>query len=106
MTAGIALVGGRLIDGNGGPPLEDSCVLLRGRDIVGVGPRASTGIPDGAEVYDVSGKTVLPGLIDGHVHLRAYAGSGRSDFYMWSQATFLEEQVLHAAANARKALQA
>jgi imidazolonepropionase-like amidohydrolase len=102
----IALVGGTLIDGNGGPPLEDACLLLRGRDILAVGRRASTGIPDDALVYDVAGKTLLPGLIDGHVHLRAYAGTQRSDFYMWSQATFYEEQVLHAAKNARAALEA
>jgi imidazolonepropionase-like amidohydrolase len=106
MADDIALVGGTLIDGNGGPPIQDVCLLVRGRDILGVGPRARTAIPDGARVYDVSGKTILPGLIDGHVHLRAYAGSQRSDFYMWRQATFYEEQVLHAARNARLALEA
>ena len=41
MTQDIALVGGTLIDGNGAPPLEDGCVLLRGREILAVGPRAS-----------------------------------------------------------------
>ncbi len=102
----VALSGGRLIDGNGGAPVENSVVLIRGRDILAAGPRARVGIPDDALTYDVSGKTILPGLIDGHVHLRSYAGSDRSDFYMWSQATFLEEQVLHAAANARRALEA
>ncbi|HEY2595100.1 MAG TPA: hypothetical protein VGK33_14500 [Chloroflexota bacterium] len=69
-----------LIDGNGGPPLEETCLLLRGRDILAVGRRASTGIPDDALVFDVGGKTLLPGLIDGYVHLRAYAGNQRSDF--------------------------
>jgi len=106
VTQDIALVGGTLIDGNGAPPLEDGCVLLRGREILAVGPRASVGIPDGARVHDVSGKTLLPGLIDAHVHIRSYAGKDRSDFYLWSQATFLEEQVLHAAANARRAAEA
>ncbi|MBV8720472.1 MAG: amidohydrolase family protein [Chloroflexi bacterium] len=102
----IALLGGRVIDGNGGPPLDDACLLVRGREILTVGPRATTAIPDGAITYDVSGRTVLPGLIDGHVHLRAYAGADRSDFYLWSQATFYEEQILHAARNARRALEA
>src|SRR5215216_5083657 len=106
MTREIALLGGTLIDGDGGPPLPDSCVLLRGRNILALGPRSTLGIPDGALTYDVSGKTLLPGLIDAHVHLRAYAGRDRSDFYLWSQATFLEEQVLHTAANARRALEA
>jgi len=106
MTRDVALVGGRVIDGNGGSPLEDAAVVLRGREILGVGSRASTAIPEDALVYDVSGKTLIPGLIDGHVHLRAYAGTDRSDFYLWSQATFYEEQVLHAAKNARVALEA
>jgi imidazolonepropionase-like amidohydrolase len=48
----------------------------------------------------------MPGLVDGHVHLRSYAGTDRSDFYLWREATFLEEQVLHAATNARRALEA
>jgi imidazolonepropionase-like amidohydrolase len=95
-----------LIDGNGGPVLGDASVLLRGREILAVGQSSNVGVPDGALVYDVSGKTVLPGLIDGHVHLRSYAGSDHSDFYMWSVATFYEEQVVHAAANARRALEA
>jgi imidazolonepropionase-like amidohydrolase len=106
VTQPVALCGGTLIDGNGGPPLEDACVLIRGREVQAVGRRESLVTPDDALVYDIAGKTVLPGLIDGHVHLRSYAGQDRSDFYMWSQATFLEEQVLHAAANARRALTA
>jgi imidazolonepropionase-like amidohydrolase len=106
VTQDVALVGGRLIDGNGGPPLPDATVVIRGREILGVGSRESVAIPDEARVYDVSGMTLLPGLIDAHVHLRSYAGTQRSDFYMWSQATFPEEQVLHAAANACRALEA
>jgi imidazolonepropionase-like amidohydrolase len=106
VTQDVALVGGTLIDGHGGPPLQDACLLLRGRDILAVGRRPNIGIPDDARVFNVEGKTLLPGLIDAHVHLRSYAGSDRADFYLWNQATFLEEQVLHAAANARRALEA
>ena len=106
MTQDVALVGGTLIDGNGGLPLQDSTVVLRNREVISVGSRSNTQVPEGARVFDVTGKTLLPGLIDAHVHLRSYAGHERADFYMWSQATFLEEQVLHAAANARRALEA
>ena len=102
----IALVGGKLIDASDSAPLEDACVVIRGREILAAGPRASVGMPDGAKTYDTRGKTLLPGLIDAHVHLRSYAGADRSDFYMWSHATFAEEQVLHAAVNARRALEA
>src|SRR5690349_13679511 len=102
----VALVGGLLIDGNGGPPQPNAAVLIRGREIRAVGARDAIGIPDAARVYDVRGATIMPGLIDGHVHLRSYAGRDRSDFYLWGAATFLEEQTLHAAANARRAVEA
>jgi imidazolonepropionase-like amidohydrolase len=46
----------------------------------------------------------MPGLIDGHVHLLSYAGHGRSDIHLWNVTTFVEEQTLHAAANALTAL--
>jgi imidazolonepropionase-like amidohydrolase len=50
--------------------------------------------------------SVIPGLIDTHVHLIGYAGSGRPDFLSWPLVTRPEEQVLHGLANARKALAA
>ncbi len=50
--------------------------------------------------------TVIPGLIDTHVHLAGYAGAGSPDFLTWPLVTRPEEQVLHALANARKALAA
>lgn len=102
----LALIGGTVIDGSSAAPRPDTCVLMRGRDILAVGPRDAIGIPDDARVYDVAGCTILPGLIDAHVHLRSYAGQQRSDFYLWSTTTFIEEQTLHAAANARKAVEA
>jgi imidazolonepropionase-like amidohydrolase len=102
----IVLRGGTLIDGNGGLPLQDAAVLIRGREILAVGPSQRIGVPDGSTTWDTRGKTILPGLIDAHVHLRAYAGQERSDFYLWSVTTFVEEQTLHAAANASKALRA
>jgi predicted amidohydrolase YtcJ len=57
-----------LIDGTGRSPLKDSAVLIRDRMIVAVGKRNGFIIPDGSEVIDASGKTVLPGLIDAHMH--------------------------------------
>lgn len=66
----VAIVGGTLIDGNGGQPLQDSCIFVRGNQIVKVGSRADLLIPKGAEVIDVTGKSVLPGLFDSHFHSR------------------------------------
>ncbi len=66
--APIALVGGRLIDGRGGQPIEDAVVIVDGAKIVAAGERATTQLPENAEVKDVSGQTILPGLIDSHLH--------------------------------------
>lgn len=65
----LAIVGGYLIDGNEGEPVEHSVVLVRGDRIVHVGTLSNTEIPDGVEVVDARGYTVLPGLHDTHVHL-------------------------------------
>lgn len=64
----LALVGGTLIDGNEGPPLEDAVVLVAGERIVHVGTVADTEVPDAARVVDTDGYTVMPGLHDAHVH--------------------------------------
>src|SRR5262245_36397648 len=71
----LAIVGGAVIDGNGGPPLPDAVVLVRGSRISAVGPRASIRIPDGATVIDAKGGYVLPGFVDTNVHLSLYGGS-------------------------------
>ena len=63
------LKGGFLIDGNGGDPVEDSVLVIKNDRIEAVGKEDEVGdYPQGAEVIDVSGKTVMPGLMDMHVH--------------------------------------
>jgi len=63
------LKGGRLIDGNGGDPVEDSVLVIKNDRIDAVGKEGKVGeFPQDAEVIDVSGKTVMPGLMDMHVH--------------------------------------
>ncbi len=64
-----AIVGGRIIDGLGGPPIENGVVLVEGGRIAAIGPAGSVEVPGGAEIVDASGGTVLPGLADMHVHL-------------------------------------
>ena len=65
----IAVVGGTLIDGNGGPPVADAVVLIRGKRIEAVGTRSSVTIPACARRIDATGKFVTPGFVDTNVHI-------------------------------------
>lgn len=76
----LALVGGRLIDGFGGKPLENSVILVRGNRIVSIGQEGLLAVPAGARVIDTNGMTVMPGLIDVHVHFDIL---GHSDYPYW-----------------------
>jgi len=75
-----ALVGGRLIDGFGGPPIANSVILVQGERIAAVGQVGSLAVPAGAEVISTEGMTVLPGLWDMHVHLMIV---GHADYAHW-----------------------
>ena len=77
-----ALVGASLIDGTGASVLSDSTVLIDGDRIVAVGPRPAIDLPPNTEEVDISGLTLLPGLIDCHDHLasRGYELAARWGF--------------------------
>jgi len=64
-----ALVGANVIDGTGAPVVNDATVLIDSDRIAAVGPRQAVQLPPDADVVDVSGYTLLPGLIDCHDHL-------------------------------------
>jgi imidazolonepropionase-like amidohydrolase len=76
----IAIVGGFLLDGFGGPPLPNSVVLVEGGRIVAVGAEGLVDVPAGSEIVDANGFTVMPGLIDTHVHLDIL---GHGDYPTW-----------------------
>ncbi len=65
----LALVGGTLIDGTEAKPLDNSTVLIEGSKIIEIRTAESNAVPQQASVLDVSGMTVLPGLMDLHTHL-------------------------------------
>src|SRR5215470_12242380 len=64
----LVLRGGRIFDGTGAAAREGTLVLERNK-ILKILPASSTDWPKTAEVVDVAGKTILPGLIDLHTHL-------------------------------------
>ena len=73
-TRSLVIDGATLIDGTGRAAVTDSVIVVRDGKFQAVGKRGEVSIPQGAEVVDAKGKTVLPGLIDGHCHYRDWMG--------------------------------
>jgi len=70
-----AIAGGRLIDGTGAEPVADALVLIEDGRIAYAGPSNGRSLPHGARVVDAAGASVLPGLMDVHVHISLSAPS-------------------------------
>ena len=70
----IAFVGATIIDGTDAEPLEDGVLVVTDGRIQTVGPRSDVTLPQGAEVIDVAGKYIMPGLINAHGHVGATIG--------------------------------
>src|SRR5580692_9220790 len=70
-----AVRAGKMFDPKSGANLTNQVVLISGDKITDVGPADRVKIPSGARVIDLSKSTVLPGLIDGHVHLTDAQGN-------------------------------
>jgi len=73
-STALVIQGGVLIDGTGRTPLEDAVIVIEGDRIKSVGKRGDVAVPRNARVIDIKGKTILPGLIDGHCHLLDFMG--------------------------------
>ena len=65
----IAFTNGRIITMKGDEVIENGIILIDQNKIVAVGKTADVQVPTDAKVYDVSGKTIIPGLVDVHAHL-------------------------------------
>ncbi len=76
----LAIVGATLIDGTGRPPIPDSVIELAGDRILAAGPRGSIIVPKGTKILKATGKWIMPGMIDAHVHFhetgRIYTAPG------------------------------
>ncbi|MCB6993609.1 amidohydrolase family protein [bacterium 210820-DFI.6.37] len=94
----LAFVNGVLIDGNGGEPVKDSLVLIEDKKIVYAGPKTDF---SGYEARDISGKTIMPGLIDTHLH---YSGNLSDNDTEWVLEPMFQKAVV-AVAQAREALE-
>lgn len=75
-TNAVALVHARVIDGTGAPVREDQTVIVQDGNIVASGAFANTPIPAGSLTIDLTGKTLIPGLVMVHEHLFYPTGPG------------------------------
>ena len=70
----IALINGRVVDGTGRPALAPATILTEGPVFAAVGQAGDIALPRDCRVVDLDGRTVLPGLIDGHMHVTGMPG--------------------------------
>jgi imidazolonepropionase-like amidohydrolase len=99
----VVLRAPRLLDGTGAPAVPQAALLVEGGRIAYAGPAA--GLPEGAAgapVLDFPGATLLPGLVDAHVHLVASGGPDLAADVPRTEA----ERTLAAVVNARRQLEA
>lgn len=97
----LAITGARLIDGTGADPIEHATVVIEGERVTAVGASGAVTIPHAARVVEADGMTLLPGLIDCHVHL-----VGEFLDLMRSLMTPPSLSLLSAVPNARATLEA
>ncbi len=94
----LALVGGMLLDGYEVPPLHHAAVVIEGDKIVQVGRAAEVAIPPDGEVIDTSGRVMMPGLIDCHVHLIILGHGDYDRWDPWIAKNNLVERVMEISA--------
>ncbi len=83
-TGTVVLRGARIITMKGDEVIARGDVVVTGNRIVGVGAQGSVNVPGGARVIDVSGKTIMPGLIDVHAHMWPQWGVHSPQPYMYT----------------------
>jgi imidazolonepropionase-like amidohydrolase len=84
----LALTHVRLIDGTGAPVRSDQTLILRDGKISALGDFATTNIPESAKVLDLTGRTIIPGLVGMHDHMYYPAPGGSPALYPEHAASF------------------
>jgi imidazolonepropionase-like amidohydrolase len=102
--ADLAITGARLLDGTGAPPVGDALVAVEDGRIVYAGPAAAAppGVAKAAKTLDARGRTLIPGLIDCHVHI---CFDGSPDFEEFAARVTVESSRALARENLVRALE-
>jgi imidazolonepropionase-like amidohydrolase len=98
----VAIEAERMIDARGGPPVEPAVVIVEGERITAAGSPAQIRVPEGAKRIALGARTLLPGLIDAHVHLKGWRSSNPNDILITPHPL----AALRAAADCRRLLHA
>jgi imidazolonepropionase-like amidohydrolase len=88
-----AFVGATVWDGTGAPSMSDAVILVREGRVAAVGPSADVDVPDGAERVDLTGRYVMPGMINAHGHVGGTLGLEGGHY---SEANVLDHLGLYA----------
>lgn len=72
----IVFSGATLIDGTGEEPILDGILIIKDEQVDGIGAKGEVEIPEGAVIHNVSGKTIIPGLMNAHGHVGDVKGIG------------------------------
>jgi Tol biopolymer transport system component len=80
----LLLKGGRILTMKDESVIENGDVLIENNRIKAVGPTGSLSVPDGTTEIDVSGKTIIPGFVDTHAHLRPAWGVHKNQVWMYA----------------------
>jgi len=98
----VAIDAERMIDARGGPPVEPAVVVVEGERITAAGSPAQIKVPEGAKRIALGARTILPGLIDAHVHLKGWRSSNPNNILITPHPL----AALRAAADCRRLLHA
>lgn len=93
---GLALLGATVIDGTGGPPLSNAVIVVRRGKVESIGTRAGFELPPRTGSVDVSGRWIIPGLIDAHAHATQAATWAPARYLVWGVTTVRD---MHGALN-------
>jgi len=89
----LALVGATIIDGTSAAPIENGVLVISDGRVRSIGPASDVSIPDGAQIIEVNGKTVIPGLINAHGHVGNTIGLESGEY---NRANLLRQLGLYA----------